>query len=187
MPSVKVVLPVVNRALVVARAVESVFGQSFADFELLVVDDGSTEGTGELLARIGAPRLRVRTLPSNGGACTAHNKGIEAARGEIVCLLDSDDVYLPSKLEHVVARFAASPELDLHVDSFVSRKTLGHKRHLKAKRNLPGLSGHAFRATVFERQVVQPTTVLSIRRRALLDVGLFDPTRNGPFRAYLSE
>lgn len=176
MAAVTVVLPVFNRVQVVARAIESVLAQTFADFELLVVDDGSSDGTGKLLAQLGDPRLRVVTLPSNGGACAARNAGIEAALGEIVCFLDSDDVYLPSKLEHVVARFAACPELDLLVDSFVSRKTLGHKRHVKAKRNPPGLTGRDFRAAVFERRIAKATTALSVRRRALLDVGLFDPT-----------
>jgi glycosyltransferase involved in cell wall biosynthesis len=171
-----VVLPVFNRMQVVERAIESVLAQTLADFELLVVDDGSSDGTGPLLARIGDPRLRILTLPSNGGACAARNAGIEAALSEIVCFLDSDDVYLPSKLEHVVARFAAAPELDLLVDSFVSRKTLGHKRRVQAKRNPPGLTGHDFRAAVFERRIAKATTALSVRRRALLDVGLFDPT-----------
>lgn len=175
MPAVTVVLPVFNRVQVVSRAIESVLGQSFADFELLVVDDGSSDGTGKLLAQLGDPRLRVLELPSNGGACAARNAGIEAARGEIVCFLDSDDVYLPSKLEYVVGRFAASPELDLLVDSFVSRKSLGHKRGVKSKLNPPGLSGRAFRAAVFERRIAKATTALSVRRRALLDVGLFDP------------
>lgn len=169
------VLPVFNRVQVVARAIESVLGQTFADFELLVVDDGSSDGTVNRLAAFGDSRLRVLSLPVNGGACAARNAGIEAARGEIVCFLDSDDVYLPTKLEHVVARFAAAPELDLLVDSFVSRKTLGEKSRVKSRPNPAGLSGRAFRAAVFERRISKATTALSARRRALLDVGLFDP------------
>lgn len=175
MPFVTVVLPVFNRVQVVARAIESVLGQSFPDFELIVVDDGSWDGTEKLLARYVDPRLRILPLPQNGGACAARNAGIEAARGEIVCFLDSDDVYLPTKLEHVVARFNAEPELDLLVDSFVSRKTLGEKRRVKSKRNPPDVSGRAFRAAVFERRIAKATTALSVRRRALLEVGLFDP------------
>ena len=174
-PSVTVVLPVFNRVQVVARAIESVLGQTFSDFELLVVDDASTDGTVSRVARFGDPRLRILPLPTNGGACAARNAGIEAARGEIVCFLDSDDVYLPTKLEHVVARFAAAPELDLLVDSFVSRKTLGGKQRVKSRPNPPGLTGRAFRAAVFERRISKATTALSVRRRALFEAGLFDP------------
>ncbi len=176
MPFVTVVLPVFNRAEVVAQAIASVLAQSFADFELIVVDDGSADETVERAMRFGDPRIQVIRIPTNGGACAARNLGIEAARGEIVCFLDSDDVYLPRKLERVVARFAARPSLDLLVDSFVSRKTRSDGERVKSKCNPPGLVGQAFRAAVFERRIAKATTALSIRKRALVDVGGFDPS-----------
>lgn len=175
MAFITVVLPVFNRAEVVSRAIESVLGQTFSDFELVVVDDGSIDETPKLLARFVDPRIAVLRVPTNGGACAARNLGIEAARGEIVCFLDSDDVYLPQKLERVVAHFAARPSLDLLVDSFVSRKTRSDGQRLKSKRNPPGLSGRAFRDAVFQRRIAKATTALSIRKQALREVGAFDP------------
>lgn len=175
MPFITVVLPVYNRAEVVSQAIDSVLAQTFSDFELIVVDDGSGDETVERLSRFGDPRIQVLRIPVNGGACAARNLGIEAARGEIVCFLDSDDVYLPQKLERVVARFAARPSLDLLVDSFLSRKTKGDGERVKSKRNPPGLAGPAFREAVFDRRVAKATTALSIRKRALREVGAFDP------------
>lgn len=174
MPAVTVVLPVFNRVQVVARAVDSVLDQSFEDFELIVVDDGSSDGTAELVAGLLDPRIRLISMPQNRGACAARNRGIEAARGEVVCLLDSDDVYRPEKLAVVWDQFAQSPELGLLVDSFLCHKAIASKRRTKAKRNPPNLTGAAFRAALFERQIAKATTALSIRRRALFDVGLFD-------------
>ena len=159
---------------VVSRAIESVLSQSFEDFELIVVDDGSLDGTGALLARQVDPRVRVITELRNRGACAARNRGIQAAEGEIVCFLDSDDVYLPEKLEFVADLFDAQPELDLLVDSFVCRKTIGAKNRVKTKRNAPNLSGPEFRTALFERRITKATTALSVRRRAFDDIGLFD-------------
>ncbi|MFO0690405.1 MAG: glycosyltransferase [Myxococcota bacterium] len=174
MPSVTVVLPVFNRVQVVARAVDSVLEQTFEDFELIVVDDGSSDGTPDLVAGFLDPRIRLISLPRNRGACAARNRGIEAANGDVVCLLDSDDVYRPDKLAVVAELFAERPELDLLVDSFVCHKAVAPKSRTKVKQNPPELTGAAFRAALFERRIAKATTALSVRRRALLDVGLFD-------------
>ncbi|MBY0402214.1 glycosyltransferase family 2 protein [Myxococcota bacterium] len=174
MASISVVLPVFNRAQVVARAVESVLGQSCEDFELIVVDDGSTDGTAERVGRYADPRIRMLPLSTNLGACAARNRGILAARGEIVCLLDSDDVYRADKLAIVRAHFEGQVELDLLVDSFVCHKSAAGRRGTRVKRNPADLTGSEFRAAVFERRIAKATSALSIRRSALYDVGLFD-------------
>lgn len=174
MPAVTIVLPVFNRVQVVARAVDSVLDQTFEDFELVVVDDGSSDGTPDLVAGFLDSRIRLISMPQNRGACAARNRGIEAAQGEIVCLLDSDDVYRPEKLAVVRDHFERSPELDLLVDSFMCHKAVPPKTRTKAKHNPPDLTGEAFRAALFERRIAKATTALSIRRRALFDVGLFD-------------
>lgn len=177
-PTVTVVLPVYNRANVVSRAIESVLGQTYRDFELIVVDDGSRDGTASLLAAISDRRLRAICLPRNGGACAARNRGIEAARGEIVCFLDSDDVFRPDKLEVVSAYFAERPALDVLVDSFVCHKSKGvpgaETLRIKTKVNPAGLGGASFRAALFERRLVKATSALSVRHRAFAEAGIFD-------------
>ena len=174
MPTITVVLPVFNRAQVVRRAIGSVLSQSFGDYELIVVDDGSRDATPKRLAEFSDPRIRVISLSHNRGACAARNRGIEAARGEIVCFLDSDDVYLPEKLEAVSKAFSSDPELDLLVDSFVCRKAISPKGRVKTKRNPPNLTGPTFREALFERRIAKATTALSVRRRSLYQAGLFD-------------
>lgn len=89
-------------------AVDSILRQSFRDFELLVVDDGSTDGTMEALADLSDPRLKLLANPRNMGASAARNTGIRAARGAWVAFHDSDDEWLPQKLEKQMMRLAAS-------------------------------------------------------------------------------
>lgn len=100
-PTVSVVVPAHNRAGTIAAAIESVLGQSLADLEIIVVDDGSNDETGSIAREIAReePRLRVLSHPSNRGAQAARNTGIRAAQGEWIAFLDSDDVYYPDSLE----------------------------------------------------------------------------------------
>jgi glycosyltransferase involved in cell wall biosynthesis len=106
-PAVSVVIPAYNAAWCVSRAIDSALAQTVRDFELIVVDDGSTDGTPQLLAGYGA---RIRVLgKANGGLSSARNAGIGAARGELVAFLDADDWWLPHKLERQVTWIKAHP------------------------------------------------------------------------------
>ena len=107
-PLVSVIIPTYNRGWILKEALESVLAQDFRDFELIVVDDGSTDGTAELLAACGPP-VRVLTQP-NRGVSAARNLGLSAARGQLVAFLDSDDLWLPAKLKEQVGFFRANPE-----------------------------------------------------------------------------
>lgn len=108
-PRVSVVIPTYNRAHCVARAIDSVLRQTYVDYELIVVDDGSTDGTRELLARYG-DRIHVILKP-NQGVSKTRNRGIAEARGEFVAFLDSDDEWLPLKLERQVEYFDQHPDV----------------------------------------------------------------------------
>ena len=92
-PLVTAILPVFNRETSVARAIESVLGQTYPRVELIVVDDGSTDATPNLLARY-ADRATILTQ-QNGGAYKARNLALRHARGELVAFIDSDDAWLP--------------------------------------------------------------------------------------------
>lgn len=95
-PAVSVIIPAYNAARCVGRAIESVLVQTFHDFELIVVNDGSSDDTAGVLARY---RDRVRILDKeNGGLSSARNAGLRIARGECVAFLDADDWWLPEKL-----------------------------------------------------------------------------------------
>lgn len=98
MPIVSVVIPTYDRRALLLQAVESVRAQTFAAWELIVADDGSTDGSAEAVEALHDPRIRVLRLPRAGRAAVARNAGVRAARGEWVALLDSDDVWEPHKL-----------------------------------------------------------------------------------------
>jgi hypothetical protein len=101
-PLVTVLLPVRNGSAHLPAALKSIFAQTFRDFELLVIDDGSTDSTPEILRGVQDPRLRVVTNPQNIGLVPALNRGLELARGEFVARQDHDDVSLPERLEKQV-------------------------------------------------------------------------------------
>lgn len=110
-PAVSVVIPVYNRRTFIGRAVESVLAQAGVDLELIVVDDGSTDGTAEAVAAVGDPRLRLLHQSPNQGQSAARNRGIEASRGELVGFLDSDDLAMPGRFLAQAERFACTPDL----------------------------------------------------------------------------
>ena len=106
MPLFSVVIPTFDRANLVRRAIASVLAQTIEDFEIIVVDDGSTDNTGEVVRAFGDPRIQLVRLTENRGPAAARNAGIAAARGELISLLDSDDEYLPTFLERTHATLA---------------------------------------------------------------------------------
>lgn len=110
-PKVTVFIPVHNREHYIGPAVDSVLAQTFGDFEILVVDDGSTDGTLARLAEYRDPRLRVECNPCNMGIPTTRNRGLELARGEYIALLDSDDLCYPDRLARQVSFLDRHPDI----------------------------------------------------------------------------
>lgn len=108
-PTVTVVIPTFNRRALLARAIQSVVQQTFTDFELIVVDDGSSDRVGEVLAEWPTADARLIVHPTHQGAAAARNTGIRAARGELIAFLDDDDQWLPSKLAQQIACFRSAP------------------------------------------------------------------------------
>src|SRR5689334_8286728 len=104
-PAISVVLPVHNRADVLARAISSVVKQTLEQWELIVVDDGSTDGSAEIAESCHDERVRAIRLNANRGGNAARNAGIREAQAPLIAFLDSDDAYLPQKLEKVVVHF----------------------------------------------------------------------------------
>jgi len=111
-PAVSVVMPVFNAARYVAAAVRSILAQTFADFELIAIDDGSTDESLAILGGIDDPRLRVVARPHEGVVRTM-NAALALARAEIVARADADDVYEPHRLERQVAVLRRRPEVAL--------------------------------------------------------------------------
>ena len=112
-PVVSVLMPVYNGEAFLREAVDSILGQSFADFELIIVNDGSTDATGALLAAISGPRVRVIENARNLGVTGSLNVGLDAVRGRYVARLDADDIAHPERLARQVAFMAANPDVVL--------------------------------------------------------------------------
>ena len=109
-PLVSVLVANYNYAEYVGQAIESIRKQSYPEWELVICDDGSTDGSAELLAGEAANDSRIRLLlKENGGQASAVNRAFAEARGEVICILDADDTFGPSKLARVVSAFAARP------------------------------------------------------------------------------
>jgi glycosyltransferase involved in cell wall biosynthesis len=110
MPRVSVIIPCYNSGGSLGEAVNSVLAQTYQDFEMIVVDDASTEPIADSLLRCDS-RLRYLRRETNGGVAPARNDGIRASTGEYVCFLDGDDLYLPGRLERGVAFLEHNPTL----------------------------------------------------------------------------
>lgn len=181
-PTVSVVMPAWNRVGSIRMAVESVLRQTFTDFELLVVDDGSTDGTMEALSGITDPRLRCLANPRNMGPGAARNTGTHAARGEWVAFQDSDDEWLPQKLEKQMARLSAALSPDV-VACYTGMAILGQSEHSPNGRTIlsyiPGpeqrIVDGDLEEALFAHSFIS-TQMLMARRSTLLDIGGFDET-----------
>ena len=112
-PRVSVILPSHNRVTHLPRSVGSVLQQGFRDLELVIVDDGSTDGTQAWVEALGDERVRYLRHENNRGAGAARNTGIAAARGELLAFQDSDDEWLPGKLARQVGYLDAHPDVAL--------------------------------------------------------------------------
>ena len=108
-PTVSVVIPTHNRSDLLPRAIRSVFAQTFQDWEVIVVDDGSTDDTAAVVRSFRDERVRYVKLERNSGPSRARNVGIDGARGRYLAFLDSDDEYLPHKLETQLRQFQTNP------------------------------------------------------------------------------
>jgi glycosyltransferase involved in cell wall biosynthesis len=119
--TVSVVIPAYNRENYVAEAIRSALGQTYPVGEIIVVDDGSTDGTGDIARSFGG-LVRCQTQ-GHLGISRARNAGIAAAQGEFIALLDSDDLWLPQKLERQVRHLEAHPETEMvfgQMQAFIS-------------------------------------------------------------------
>jgi len=169
-------MPVYNRAAIVRRAIDSVLAQDFTDFELIVADDGSTDGTCEVVATVEDPRVKLLRAEKNQGSNAARNRGIEAASAPLIAFLDSDDVYLPNKLGFIVRTFAERPELDVLLDSFTKEFPAGDRRKPAQRRN-PVIDNSAeFVSALFNRRLWKATPAISLKRETAIRAGLFDET-----------
>jgi glycosyltransferase involved in cell wall biosynthesis len=110
-PIVTAVMPTYNKGQWLQEAIDSILGQTFTDWELIIIDDGSTDDTATVLARYADPRITIRTLTQNVGRARARNLALELARGRYIAICDSDDISAPTRFEDHVAFLDANPQI----------------------------------------------------------------------------
>ena len=119
-PLVSVIIPTYNRADLIGHTLESVINQSYRNLEIIVIDDGSVDNTEEVVKAIGDSRIRYIRHQTNCGGSTARNTGVEAARGEYIAFLDSDDIWVPNKIQLQLASIQMHPHSE-RVVSYTQR------------------------------------------------------------------
>ena len=180
MPLVSVIIASYNHAPYVQDCLRSALSQGIDDLEILVTDDGSTDGTPQQVAALGSPRIRLHTFPQNRGACAAMNDAIHRSRGRYIAVLNSDDLFLPGKIQrqvqylqqnpHIGAVFGWPTFIDDHGQPFDDP---AHKDH--AVFHQPNRNRHQWLRHFFDHgnALCHPTAVL--RREVYENAGLYDP------------
>ncbi len=167
--TVSVIIPTYNRGWIVREAIDSVLGQTYEDFELVVVDDGSEDDTPTILSEYG-DKIRV-IRQSNRGVSAARNLGIRETSGNLIALLDSDDLWTPKKLERQTAFFRSRPDA-LICQTQETWIRNGTRVNPKNRHRKP--SGSIFEPSL-SLCLVSPSAVM-FKRELIDEVGLFDET-----------
>ena len=156
-PTVSVIMPAFNRAHLIGDAISSILGQTLADFELLIVDDGSSDGTASLARSFDDPRLRVVQHETNLGIPQARNTGLEHARGKYVAWLDSDDVARPHRLQAQVDFLSANPHIAM-IGCCAGKIGQGGRR--KSGVRVPPLDPRDIKAWLLFRSAFQQSSIM---------------------------
>jgi glycosyltransferase involved in cell wall biosynthesis len=151
-PLISCIVPVFNGERYLGETLESILAQTYRPLEIIVVDDGSTDGTARVAAAYG-DQISYLYQP-NAGHGAARNRGLEAARGEYVAFLDADDLWDPRKLALQAARFEASAELDAcvtHVQNFWVPELAEEAARMREQRRGQPIPGYVFSALLARR------------------------------------
>jgi glycosyltransferase involved in cell wall biosynthesis len=171
MPSVSVVIPTYNRKDTLEETLQSVYNQTFRDFEIIVVDHGSTDGTEEWLQTNHAGKIRVIKLPYCPLPGCPRNAGIKAALGTYVAFLDSDDLWLPRKLEKQIAALEKDARLGWSYGN-AERFGPGVKKGTPEVGQWQLHSGRVFEKLMMENFV--PSCTVVVRKSCFETTGVFD-------------
>ena len=166
-PKVSVVIPTYNRARYICRAINSVLSQTFTDYEIIIVDDGSTDNTKKILAQYG--NRIVYLAQSNQGISASRNRGIAVARGKYIAFLDSDDEWLPEKLAIQVDMLEKNEKLGLVCSRMLILDGDGKQRGYKPEER----TGKNFKELI-EIGGDLPTSTVITRKDCFDKMGVFD-------------
>jgi glycosyltransferase involved in cell wall biosynthesis len=173
-PAVSIILPTFNRPEFLAPALASVFAQTFTDWELIIADDGSSVNTRAYLQSVAdPPRVKVMWLLHSGKPGVARNAALREARGEYVAFLDSDDLWLPKKLEAQIASLRRHAGRGWSYTRFAVVDAAGDARVAPDIKHWPAPSGWILEKILQEETVIALPSVI-VARRLLEELGAFD-------------
>jgi glycosyltransferase involved in cell wall biosynthesis len=174
-PAVLVVIPLYNKGPYIARALNSVLAQTFQDFEVIVVDDGSTDNGAEVVRGFDDPRIRL-IQQENGGVSAARNRGIEKAQAELVAFLDADDEWLPEHLETIWGLRLKYPNAGAYATAYIFSDGNGKENYPKYRAIPPepweGLLPNYFRANALGEHPISSSSV-GVPKLVLDEIGGF--------------
>jgi len=165
---ISVVIPTYNNAHFLPEALDSVFAQTFGDVEIIVVNDGSTDNTREVVRAYG--RTLIYVEQENSGPARARNKGVSFARGEYVAFLDADDVWMPDKLEQQMGVFSLNQNAALVYSQVVEFDEV-------SRRESPPRPRQVYSGSLFDRLLIEgliPLPSVIIKKSVIREVGGFD-------------
>lgn len=172
-PLVSVVIPAFNAAATLRRTLDSVFAQTYAALEVIVVDDASTDETPDVIAEYSQSNFRSIRLSRNGGVSAARNVGIEAARGELIAFLDADDEWLPEKISRQIAEYKSRPNLSL-VSCYANNVTLSGEILDRHNAHREAVTGARAWLALLKYPFIFTSAVM-IPKALLIQTGGFDP------------
>lgn len=177
-PLISVILPTYNRAAYLIRAMQSVLSQDYENLELLIIDDGSLDGTRDVVEAEKDSRVRYMRTPVNRGAAAARNAGIRRAKGEYLAFQDSDDKWLPGKLTKQIELLCSCSEDTALVYHTISRISENGEKRLIPDEQVAQKerSGQIFNSLLRRNYIGVPS--ICVRKAALTGpagVGVFDP------------
>jgi glycosyltransferase involved in cell wall biosynthesis len=166
---VSVVIPAFNEADHLATSIGSVLAQTWRNLEVIVVDDGSTDGTAEFVRQLAEPRVRLVRQPVNRGPSAARNRGLLTARGRWIAFLDADDAWRPEKI---------SRQLQAMQRTNACACTCGYRLSTKLRQRLvtPQFAPAEFRNLILFGCTISPGSTLLVEHGVFARVGLFDET-----------
>lgn len=169
MPKVSIIIPAYNSIDYLPNALKSVLGQTYSDYEVIIVDDGSTDGTKEWGRELNHSNVYFLSQ-ENQGSAAARNVGLAKASGDYIAFLDSDDVWAPTKLEKQVTILNNHPEVGLVYTWVGSINSIGEKKG-KIRKNTA--EGHVWEVLI-RGDIIECGSVPLVRRISLEQVGVFD-------------
>ncbi len=167
---VSVIIPTYNREEYIGEAIQSVLGQTFTDFEIIIIDDGSTDKTADVVKSLSDDRVRY-IYQENRGRSNARNHGLKIAAGRYIAFLDSDDLYLPDKLELQVAYLDTHPEVGM---VYTSAYCINAEGVLLSESYRACVSGWIYNNIAFYVPVTVTLPTVMARREVFDRVGGFD-------------